>query len=158
MTNFEYWKDDILKITEKGSFFGAVYGGGVIRCSNLPCSECIFKTPNGDCTRMRYDWLYAEHVDKPALTKKERMFCELVGTGYIARDGDGKIFYYKHMPARYDSPISGNYWSTVEQDMTLDIHIIDCLRNGFEFIKGTDMEVWDVEELLKLEVREEKDN
>lgn len=160
MTNFEYWKDEILKIVNTG--VGIAINKNTnkpVACGRGPikCSDCICNTSHC-CVDERFAWLYAEHVERSTLTREERMFCELVKTGYIARDEDGKIFYFKHMPIGYNGAVHGHYWSAAVQDMTVEMHVIDCLQEGFEFIKGTDEKPWNVEELLKLEVREEKDN
>lgn len=148
MTNFEYYMDEVLAIVDDGEDL-AVVDDKPIACSDTECGVCEF----GDicCTSGAIAWLYAEHIDKPTLTKKERMFCELVETGYIARDSDGKLFYFKYMPISHTSTINGHYWSAADMDMTVEIHVIDCLQDGFIFVKGDDGKPWNVEELLKLE-------
>lgn len=156
MTNGEYWKDEVLSIVSNGNEFGVI-DNEPVSCADNDCNTCgcIFNDIRNTCSVCRIKWLYEEHIEKPTLTKKERMFCELVETGYIARDEDGKIFYFKYMPVSCNGVVHGHYWSAADMDMTVEMHVIDCLQEGFEFIKGTDKEPWNVEELLKLEVTDD---
>lgn len=150
MTNFEYYKEEILEITNKG-YAVAVIDNKPMECPAITyCDECQFKS-RISCMRDRMKWLYEEHVEKPKLTKKERQFCELVDTGWIARDYDEKLFFYQiNKPCK-----NGTYWKTkgnryqnLSQIMFMDIDL------DFTFITWEDEEPWSVEELLKLEVEE----
>lgn len=73
MTNFEKWKDEILKINKYGSAI-AVVNGKPINCGITDCDLCEF---NPRCNECRINWLYSEYTEpKPKLTKRERAFCE----------------------------------------------------------------------------------
>lgn len=84
MTNFEYYKEQILETVNKHSTNFAVVDGKPISCAVTPCPDCQIK--GGICAVERIKWLYEEHIEQPKLTKKERQFCELIETGWIARD------------------------------------------------------------------------
>lgn len=43
-------------------------------------------------------WLAEEYVEPVKLNKKERLFCELVETGYVARDSNNRLYWYKNIP------------------------------------------------------------
>lgn len=147
MTNFEYYKEQILETVNKHSTNFAVVDGKPISCAVTPCPDCQIK--GGICAVERIKWLYEEHIEQPKLTKKERQFCELVETGWIARDNyDNRdcLKWYKDKPYKQNDVwvLNGTYFAI---DLKETIHI------KFSFIKWED-EPWSVEELLKLEVEE----
>lgn len=91
---------------------------------------------------------YAEHIEPPKLTKRERAFCEAVQTGWIARDCDMELCYFKNEPILLKgvwSSQDGRYVSFRELN----------LQDPFMFIRDTDADCWSVEDLLRLEVMEE---
>lgn len=141
MNNAEFWKDKILRIVERGNGFGLRDGvPHACNCVN-DCKKCDFET--GECVTDRIKWMYAEHVEQPKLTKKERMFCELVETGWIARNPDEKLLFYttkKLEKLPFGVWCGGDYIK------------LNLLPVEFNFIKNEDDEPWSVEELLKLEV------
>lgn len=144
MTNFEYYKKEILEITNNGDNV-AVRDDKPIACESLEyCTECEIKY--GDCQFARTKWFCAEHIEQPKLTKKERQFCELVETGWIARDGDGLLVYYVQKPKRGD-----NCWIPYSDVLRIDNRFPYI---GFPFIKWEDKKPWSIEDLLKLEVEE----
>ena len=55
MTNFEKYKDEILKITAMDNSTPALKDGMLVACKNLSCRECDFK--NSDCMWDRFNWL-----------------------------------------------------------------------------------------------------
>ena len=148
MTNFEYYKEEILKISNKGHtpmLHNGIPNGSCEECDCSISGTCdLYNT--SDCTAALLKWLYEEHIDKPKLTKKERQFCELVETGWIARDGDpDNIIWYKGKPVKSNGvPIWNFYGNTIDLNRTLNL--------DFSFITWEDEEPWSVEELLKLEV------
>lgn len=96
-TNFEFYKDEILKIAEDTVCTPILRQDGKITgCGTTPCDFCAFQGIN--CRLAQFEWLYAEHIKKPKLTKRERGFCEIVQMGYIARDEDGKLYFYMSFP------------------------------------------------------------
>lgn len=153
MTNFEFYKD---RIKELGTFnFALDKNDKLHNCWDINCHDCIFsdynnKDKGGKCGERCVDFLYAEHREKHKLTKKERLFCELVSTGYIARDRDSDIYYYKNKPHK-----KGGIWD----DETESYFELAALEPGiklkFDFISWNDEYPWSIDELLSLEVIEE---
>ena len=95
MTNFEKYKDDILKFTKMGAT-PTLEGDKIINCDSILCVECIFYQSNKICTAEFIDWLYSEYTPPtPKLTKREHVFCEAVETGWMARESDGKLWLFK---------------------------------------------------------------
>ena len=145
MTNFEYYKEEILAITSRDEKFGLV-NNKVQACYQTNCSECLFKDGDtGYCQKKLYNWLYEEHKEQPKLTKKERQFCELLETGWITRDKDGELHHHKHFPHK-----SQNLWCNKNYPR----YYMNYYFLKFSFITWDDSEPWSIEDLLKLEVEE----
>lgn len=149
MTNFEYYKDKILEITKTNYGF-AFIDNKPVSCRYMRCSDCEFNNFNCVCGVERTKWLYEEHIEQPKLNKKERQFCELVETGWIVRNSDGKLTLFGNKPAKnYTSCWGGQYYHHINSSFFTKY--INC---NFSFITWEDEEPWSVEELLKLEVEE----
>lgn len=151
MTNFEYYKETILEIMNQGyschCAFSVVDNKPNL-CSERFCKNCDFyKT--GCSPRAAVRWLYEEHKEQLKLTKKERQFCELVETGWIARDADERLYYFKEEPARDKQR---KVWDEVPFSKIIEINQFD--NCNFSFITWEDEEPWSIEDLLKLEVEE----
>ena len=98
MTNFEKYREEILKITESGNTFAMPRRSqALVECTYMSCCDCIFYCSR--CLSGRIRWLYEEAVEPaPTLTAKERAFCEIIRDGYIARDRDGSIWVFNESP------------------------------------------------------------
>ena len=142
MTNFEFWKDRLAEITGRGGAVAnvAIENDRPVRCSEIhDCKKC---DRCGKCTEGQLiKWLLEENIEKPKLTKKERMFCELVETGWIARDKNGSIWWNDKRPTKQVRTWSG----------ARNVFHVGAITK-FSFIKWEDEEPWSVEDLLKLEV------
>lgn len=146
VTNYEYFKDEIIEMVVNGKSLAVVYGKPA-RCCETPCGSCGAHDACGEtCVENLKAWLNAEHIEKPKLTKKERQFCELVETGWICRDKDETVWWLGDTPNK----TSGS-WCCCKQNHANLTHIADI---NFSFITWDDKEPWSVEELLKLEVED----
>lgn len=146
MTNFEFWKDTLAEIVETGGAGAnvAIVNDKPVRCSEIhDCKKCDRCGKCNEATLIK--WLMEKHIEKPKLTKKERMFCELVETGWIARDKDNKIWLHFNNPTK-----RADEWYGVGYSM---YHVFKGVT-PFSFIKWEDEEPWAVEDLLKLEVEQ----
>lgn len=146
MTNFEKYKDDILRIAAVDDT-PALEKGKVLRCNYTACEKCEFANhENGNCNHNLFKWLYAEYKEPaPKLTSKERAFCEVISVfpnRYIARGSDSQLILFCGKPIKedqtWDIDWCGSYFS-IDEDF-------------FPFIKWEDEEPWSIEDLLKLEV------
>lgn len=145
MTNFEKYRDEIVELCEKGENI-AIVNGKLRTCKSVEnCEECDYCWLKSEVIK----WLYQENIEvleKPKLTQKQRKFCELVESGYIATDEDGTQYFYKssHKPHKeFDT------WESV------GFSYLDGLDIHFDFITWFDCEPWSIEDLLKLEVEGE---
>lgn len=138
MTNFEKYKNEILILAKNNRGF-AFRMNKITACKLSGCENCIF---TGSCIANRIKWLYEEYQEPaPKLTKKERIFCEIVRHGYIARDKDGFLCVYDSFPVQRILNWFGDLWIKIDPDT-------------FRFITWESGKVWSIESLLKLEVEE----
>lgn len=149
MRNFEFYEEEILKIAADGSSVACVEGKPAA-CDSILCSQCDF-TEECRCGAELIEWLYAEHVEKPKISKKTKTFFEAIETGWVARDRDGRVCFYVSKPTKcndfWSNTKNGGDWFNISVN-----HIYDFLDRDLGFIKWEDEEPWCVEDILKLEV------
>ena len=141
-TNFEFYKDEVLKWFENCETF--CIGDFLVKISGVKfaceANEC------NNCGKRLVEFLKQEHIEQPKLTKRERAFCEAVQTGWIARDEGGTLYWF---PQNESVEKMESIWSASEYS-NISFMILD-----FSFIKWSDEKPWAVEDLLKLEVMED---
>ena len=149
MTNFEFYESEILGIISGGKDLGVI-NDKPGACSYHSCDECKFKRTQ--CSKEVIKWLYEEHEETPKLTKKERLFCELVESGWIARDRRGHLYFFEDY---IREPYKGeNVWRHDAITYFLADEETNLFHVPFTFIKWEDEKPWSIEDLLKLEVEE----
>ena len=121
MTNFEAYKDDLMKI--KGEFAFNKVKRRVIECgTDIDCEDCIF---NGNCFEdVKIKWLYSEY-EEPILSNDELELINVLGKingkeyRYITRDTHNVIRLYAIKP---DIGKSGNcYGEYTHVDISVGI-------------------------------------
>lgn len=142
MTNFEYWKDEILRIINNDESL-ALRKEKPIACYQIKCENCEFFDAS-HCNRNRFNWLYSEHKELPKLTKRERAMCEVLEYGWIAADIDGAVYWYETVPHQFDT------YYECEGECT-GLSQIGLRFSFIKFYTGP----WKVSDLLQLEVMEE---
>lgn len=148
MTNFEHYKEQIKKISEKDFPIGLMKGVPV-PCTGIDCDECDFN--GGKCGVKIINWLYEEHVEKPTITKTEKAFLEVCKPEcYIARDENCHLCIMTNKPNKSSSVWMYDKGCHLDFEYLLKMLAIDI---PFSFIKWEDEEPWKVEDLLKLEVK-----
>lgn len=145
MTNFEYYKEKILDFASKNDCGIALVNNKIIPCDDAECYMCQFYQTTSSCEQNLLKWLYTEHIVPPTLIKKEHQFCELIETGYIARDENGKLYWYTNKPSKREHTWYSSYQCMLITSAPLPVK--------FDFITWEDKEPWSVEDLLKLEVK-----
>ena len=156
MKNFEFYKDEILNVmkSESNAVFNLTVNKGKISCcSTTSCGDCKFYPPGEQCNVRVLEYLFEEHIERPKLTKKERLFCELMETGWIVRDSDERLFYYRVCPKKFlkcwgETLSVNDLHFNISANNNLDTYV------AFSFIKWNDEEPWSIEALLQLEVEE----
>ena len=158
MTNYERWKDEVIKIIAAANPVAVVNGVPTACKPNIACSTCDLR-PNNVCSDKLTEWFEEEYVEpvkpeRPKLTEREWHLCKVLGKGWIAKDNDdgndymGTVFHYEHKPSRDDL---GN-WNSDRGDA---ISLSNMFDVTFEGVHDINTKAWAVEELLKLEVSDE---
>ena len=136
MTNFEKYKNELLE----GKYAVSKEANELKFCFDLKCIDC--KHSNGyACVNEILKWGFKEA--KFELNRRQRAFCEMVETGWLARDINGDLYYF-----RDNAPINkGGIWYKKEgHDKVERISGFDMYPD-FPFITWKDNPV-SIEELM----------
>ena len=154
MNNLEYYKNEIFEILDDNTcVLGLTKNNKLFdaSCGELGCEDCIWNSVNGLCAGKKIEWLLAEHKEQPTITSNEKKLLELIEHGYITRDKDGEIFFTNKEPIK-----GSDNWFFTGFDFKEKYIDLSVFKNvNFDFIKWEDEEPWVIEDLLKLEVRDE---
>ena len=150
MKNREKFAKEILDIACKGNHFGVTKAGEIISCPETDCAKCLFND-DIDCDISLEQWSESEYVEKNTITSREKKFLDVLlpKWKYIARDSNNSLFIYPIKPIRF-----GTCWM-VKNDYNVYKIAKDVYGNMFNFIRWEDEEPWSIEDLKKLEVRDE---
>ena len=138
MKNWEFYEDEL----KEHSLAFALMNNKVYWCSDITCSECAFSMGSqtcGECGEAKLKWLYQEHKEPIVLTDDEKSLCKLLSKGWIARDKDNSLWWYKNRPKeKFDDG-----WCIPNSIINIKISKFfpQC---KFEFIKWEDEEPWEV--------------
>lgn len=144
-TNMEHFRSEIEEIMARHKhFLPAVVDGKPIECEGLRCDKCMLYEATEPCSIHFVKWLLSEYKPEPVLTAREKHFVEFTETGWLARDEDGAINFYKSQrPVKVDM-----HW----RPFNPEIYMPDC--GDFPFITWEDEEAWSIERLRELKVKE----
>ena len=149
-TNMEHFRGEIGRIIEELPALNvkiAVVNGEPKPCYKVgACKDCEFK-PEPGCFLAFTDWLMSEYKPEPVLTAREKHFVEFAQEGWLARDDDGDLWWYRLKPEK-----KKENWSVGSVAYSFK-GILD-FEQHFRFITWEDEEPWAVEELRKLKVQE----
>ena len=99
------------------------------------------------------EWSESEYVEKPTITSKEKMFLDLIVAKwkYLARGEDKNLYVFDSLPSKgYDG------WCLENISMCDYCYISKKPFGGmFDFIKWENEKPWSIEDLKKLEVKDE---
>lgn len=99
------------------------------------------------CYDQLREWAESEYVEKkPTITSREKNFLDLLlpNYKYIARDKNGFLLAYTEKPIKI-----------LETWGIANCALINMFDIKFDFIKCDDEEPWSIEDLKKLEVKDE---
>lgn len=148
MKNKEKYAKEIIDIACEGKIIAVTKDNKVVCCGDIDCEQCLF-----DIDKSCHDieqWAESEYVENPTITSKEKKFLDLLSTEckYIARGMCDDLTVYFNKPIQindYYQPNMGLFYSIPKK----------MYGNMFNFIKGEDEEPWTIEDLKKLEVKDE---
>lgn len=156
MTNFEKYENELIEFFENNGYDAhpAVVNGKLLDCREVLCRNCVMTGDVPEVVGCRIGsyvkWLHQEYTEPKKLTKRQRAFCEAVGSGWLVRSFSGNVLNcYVNKPKRVDSK-DYPYWTT-HDDYYFTVH---NYLPKFEFIKWED-EPYSIEEMLTWEVEDD---
>ncbi len=150
MKNREKFAKEILDIACKGNRIAVKHNSDIpCVCNNIECEECLFDLYD-DCKEGLENWCESEYVEKPTITSREKAFLDLLLSKwkYIVRNKDAILYVFDEMPKK-----ESDYWRI--KDISGLYNHRDIFGDMFAFIKWEDEEPWSIEDLKKLEVKDE---
>ena len=159
MKNREKFAKEILDIACEGKSIAVTKEGKIVKCTNISCESCMFDGcgkhigRSQACVDRLHEWAESEYIEKPTITSKEKMFLDLILSKwtYLARDADEILYVFDSLPSKRI-----NCWCIENMSLCNYYYVSKKLfGNMFDFIKCEDEEPWSIEDLKKLEVRDE---
>ena len=163
MLNAEKYREDIIKIIlDKGSSTTVIknevisaYQKVISSCQDLSfnfnCNECSFKD-NETCENAFILWMLEEYKEPIKLTEKEKAFVKMMidNYGYLARDEDSYLYWYKNKPIKDKSFGCWVYPKEDKTDPRLNcFSLTSFIYPEFDFIKWEDEEPYSITELFE---------
>ena len=153
MKNKEKFSKEIIDIACKGGTIAVTKDNKVVNCDDITCEQCLFNIDNDECSCDNNDierWAESEYVEKLAITSREEKFLGslLPKYKYIARDNNDALYVYYNKPMRDDK---NEVWVSDNTDYIPE----SIFGSIFHFIKWEDAEPWQIDDLKKLEVKDE---
>lgn len=152
MKNKEKFAKEIFDIACRGdSIAVTIANNEIVPCGSIECEKCIFKVKEyEECSNKIKKWCESEYVERPTITSREKAFLDLLlfRCKYIARDKNNSLFIYDDKPRCVDG-----FWGT--NNFNYSYISENSFGNMFDFIKYDDEEPWKIEDLKKLEVKNE---
>lgn len=148
MKNKEKYEKEIMKIACSGNRIAVMKGSGrIVPCDGVLCSVCSFCS-SIDCRKNIKDWAESEYIEKLVISKRDRMFLDLLKGRwkYMARDKTDYLYVYSEKPDKCDV-----FWS---RNICEYFGFSNCINVDFPMVKWEDSEPWLIEDLKKLEVVE----
>lgn len=133
MKNWEFYEEE-LKNMDLLSLWK------IIKYAFVLCDRCMFDMGEANsCDVPRMKWLYQEYKEPVVLTDDEKSLCKLLGRGWIARDKNGKLYWFENKPT---NKINAEWITSIAGTIiNIDSVFPQC---KFEFIKWEDEEPWEV--------------
>lgn len=151
MRNKEKFIKEIVEIACDGSCVGVNKATGKpTKCADISCEECLRHDERNICgQKLLRQWAESECIEKPVISKRDRMFLEYLEKEYkyIARDKNGELFIYEKKPRKLDDKVCWN------SNCSKDLFCLDSRFSvQFPMVKWSDDKPWLIEDLKKLEV------
>lgn len=159
MKNREKFAKEILDIACNGRSIAVTKDNKIVYCSDIPCESCMFNSCGKHIGRAQVcldrlrEWSESEYIEKPTITSREKKFLSLILSKwkYLARDKNKHLYVFDSLPSKGD-----NGWR-IENILMCDCCNIfkKLFGDMFDFIKWEDEKPWSIEDLKKLEVKDE---
>lgn len=135
MKNWEFYEKEL----KKYNLAFALKNNKIYSCAKVSCGKCAFNMgASRTCDAAKVKWLYQEHKEPIVLTEDEKALCNILRTGFIARNKDGRLFWFQHKPTHK----SESKWFTISGNRAILNTAFPYCK--FDFIKWEDEEPWEV--------------
>lgn len=129
MTNFEYYKNEIMELAEQGKAL-AVVDGKPMACFDATCGNCDLE--DAHCEVNLIKWLYSEHR---SLTDNDITMCHAVDPDtYIYRSGSGNLYLSSSENLQNLCTIDGTTAIFFDNAIKIDARLFGCIKIG-EYIQ-----------------------
>ena len=148
MKNKEKFAKEIMNIACSGNRIAVMKGSGrIVSCDGVLCSVCSF-CDSIDCRKNIKDWSESEYIEKPVISKRDRMFLDYIDKkfNYIVRTCVGNIRLFSIKPRKGQMEWRSDYPSFTS--------LLDSFNIDLPMVKWEDNKPWLIEDLKKLEVVE----
>ena len=159
MKNREKFAKEIVDIACSGRSIAVTKDNEVVCRDNINCESCMLDSlidhigRSQACSDRLREWSESEYVEKPTITSREKKFLDLLLTKwkYIARDENKNLYVFDSLP------ITGYDCWCIENISMCEYYYISKKTFGdmFDFIKWENEKPWSIEDLKKLEVKDE---
>lgn len=158
MKNREKFAKEIVDIACSGRSMAVTKDNEVVCCDNINCESCMFDMVehigrSQVCLDQLREWSESEYAEKHTITSKEKMLLDLIATKwkYLVRDEDKNLYVFDSLPIK-----EWDGWCAENMSMCGYCYISKKLFGDmFDFIKWEDEKPWLIEDLKKLEVKED---
>ena len=161
MKNREKFAKEILDIACNGRSIAVTKNNKVVYCSDTPCESCMFNSCGKHIGRAQVcldrlrEWSESEYIEKPTLTNNERKLLEIIDSKfkYMVKNPDGRITVFENEPLK---DTTHKCWSCGD-NLGLNIFLGAGVFNNvnFDMVQWEDEKPWLIEDLEKLEVKED---
>lgn len=151
MKNKEKFAKEIIDIACKCDKIAITKDNKIVGSNDIDCEQCLFDIGKS-CYGLE-QWAESEYVEKPKMTSREEKFLSLFKSKwkYLARGEDKNLYVFDSLPIK-----ETDGWR-IEYGTMCDYCYVSKKLFGdmFDFIKWEDEEPWLIEDLKKLEVKDE---
>lgn len=157
MTNGEFYLEDIRNIIDRG-YQVEILNGKPVVCDGSRCETCYRNYDTGNfymCSDLKFvEWYNSEYVPpKPKLTKRQRAFCECIGSGWMVRQPTDSIYIFSNRPViKIRETCDEKRYCKAENDNKSPLYLSTDYLPDFPFITNEDgpisiaeMLTWEVE-------------
>lgn len=115
MTNYEYYKDRIAAMIDKGKIAVKSDSGELVWCSEISCSQCAFDKISSECQQGMFRFMFEEYtvdwskvpVDTKIYVSQDR---EYWYPRHFAKYGDGGVWAWESGGTAF-SALYSNLWT-----------------------------------------------
>lgn len=147
MKNKEKFAKEIVEIAVNCDEIAVDKNGNLTTCKKISCEDCAFKHPEITCYEQTKKWAESEYVEPKIFTEEEKAILRaLPKANWVARDRDGRLFFYQEKPQKGNKTWEFNHFSYIVLNFLALGEFTDA---KFSVIKWEDAEPTSREDILR---------